>query len=39
MPALELRNVSKTFGAVEIIPGATLTVEFGEFCVFVGPSG
>ena len=37
--ALELRAVRKAFGPVEVIPGASLVVEPGEFCVFVGPSG
>ncbi|AGT09892.1 ABC transporter ATP-binding protein [Paracoccus aminophilus] len=39
MHTLELRNLRKTFGSVEVIPGASLSVEPGEFCVFVGPSG
>ncbi|TWI29873.1 ABC transporter ATP-binding protein [Paracoccus sulfuroxidans] len=39
MHALEIRNLRKTFGSVEVIPGADLAVEPGEFCVFVGPSG
>ena len=39
MHKLELKNLRKTFGPVEVIPGATLSVEPGEFCVFVGPSG
>ena len=39
MHALELRQIRKSFGPVEVIPGADLIVEPGEFCVFVGPSG
>ncbi len=39
MHTLELKNLRKTFGPVEVIPGASLSVEPGEFCVFVGPSG
>lgn len=39
MHKLELKNLRKTYGPVEVIPGATLAVEPGEFCVFVGPSG
>ncbi len=39
MAQLELRNVQKTFGAATVIHGLDLTVEDGEFCVFVGPSG
>jgi multiple sugar transport system ATP-binding protein len=34
-----LRNIRKSFGAVEVIKGVDLTIEPGEFCVFVGPSG
>ena len=34
-----LKNVKKSFGAVEVIKGVDLTVNDGEFCVFVGPSG
>jgi multiple sugar transport system ATP-binding protein len=39
MGALELKAVSKSFGATEVISGVDLTVNDGEFCVFVGPSG
>lgn len=39
MKALTLSNVTKTFGKTEVIKGVDLTVENGEFCVFVGPSG
>jgi multiple sugar transport system ATP-binding protein len=39
MGALELKGITKTFGPVEVIKGVDLTVEEGEFCVFVGPSG
>jgi ABC-type sugar transport system ATPase subunit len=34
-----LRDIRKSFGAVDVIKGISLTVEPGEFCVFVGPSG
>ncbi len=34
-----LRDIRKSFGAVDVIKGVNLTVEPGEFCVFVGPSG
>ena len=36
---LELRNVTKSFGDVEVLRGIDLAVEPGEFTVFVGPSG
>ena len=39
MARIELTNVHKSFGAVEVIKGVDLTVETGEFMVFVGPSG
>jgi multiple sugar transport system ATP-binding protein len=39
MASLELRQVVKRFGAVEIIHGIDLRIETGEFVVFVGPSG
>ena len=39
MGALELRSVTKSFGATEVIMGIDLEVNEGEFCVFVGPSG
>jgi ABC-type sugar transport system ATPase subunit len=39
MARLELKTVSKSFGDATIIHGLDLTVEHGEFCVFVGPSG
>lgn len=39
MTALELKNVSKSFGDVEVLHDINLTVDDGEFVVFVGPSG
>ena len=39
MAQVTLRNVKKSFGAVNIIKGVDLEVKDGEFCVFVGPSG
>jgi multiple sugar transport system ATP-binding protein len=39
MGALELKGVSKSFGQTEVIKSVDLTVNEGEFCVFVGPSG
>ncbi len=37
--ALELRDIRKAFGPVEVIHGVDLAIEEGEFIVFVGPSG
>jgi ABC-type sugar transport system ATPase subunit len=34
-----LKHLTKSFGAVDVIKGVDLTIEPGEFCVFVGPSG
>jgi multiple sugar transport system ATP-binding protein len=39
MADLELRGVTKSYGAVHVIKGVDLKVTEGEFCVFVGPSG
>ena len=39
MSSVELKSLRKNFGAVEVIKGVDLTIEPGEFCVFVGPSG
>ena len=39
MAKIELRHVTKSYGAVQVIKGIDLTIEKGEFMVFVGPSG
>jgi lactose/L-arabinose transport system ATP-binding protein len=39
MSGVTLKSVTKKFGEVKVIHGVDLTVEEGEFCVFVGPSG
>lgn len=39
MSRVELQDIRKNFGAVDVIKGIDLVVEDGEFCVFVGPSG
>ncbi|WP_438955948.1 ABC transporter ATP-binding protein [Cognatiyoonia sp.] len=39
MGRIVLENVTKSFGDVEVIPPLDLTIEDGEFTVFVGPSG
>jgi lactose/L-arabinose transport system ATP-binding protein len=39
MAGLSLKNVVKRYGSLEVIHGANLEIENGEFVVFVGPSG
>ena len=39
MAGLELHQVKKSFGSVDVIHGVDLTIGDGEFTVFVGPSG
>ena len=39
MAHIQLRDVRKTFGAVDVIKGIDLEIRKGEFMVFVGPSG
>ncbi len=39
MAHVKLKNVSKSFGNVQVIYGVDLDIKEGEFCVFVGPSG
>jgi len=39
MSFLQLKGVEKLFGEVRAIKGIDLTIEKGEFIVFVGPSG
>ena len=39
MSGVSFENVVKKFGEVGVIHGVDLTIEHGEFCVFVGPSG
>jgi len=39
MGQIKLNQVTKSFGDVEVIPPLDLTIEDGEFTVFVGPSG
>jgi multiple sugar transport system ATP-binding protein len=36
---IELRKIVKTYGDVEVIHGIDLSIEPGDFTVFVGPSG
>ena len=39
MGRITLNQVTKSFGDTQVIPPLDLTIEDGEFCVFVGPSG
>src|SRR5678816_593446 len=39
MANVELRNVTKSYGAMQVIHGVDLQVTDGEFIVIVGPSG
>ncbi|HEY6632321.1 MAG TPA: sn-glycerol-3-phosphate ABC transporter ATP-binding protein UgpC [Rhizobiaceae bacterium] len=39
MADLTLRQIKKSYGAINILHGIDLDIESGEFIVFVGPSG
>jgi lactose/L-arabinose transport system ATP-binding protein len=39
MTSLQLRDVRKSYGRLEVIKGVSLEIEPKEFVVFVGPSG
>jgi multiple sugar transport system ATP-binding protein len=39
MARLELHQIRKSFGNIDVLKGIDLTVEDGEFIAFVGPSG
>jgi len=39
MGRIQLKQVQKKFGDVEVIPPLDLEINDGEFVVFVGPSG
>ncbi len=38
-PVLEVRNLEKKFGAIEVLKSISLSMEAGDFLVLVGPSG
>lgn len=39
MSGLQLTDIIKRYGKTQVIHGIDLTIQDGEFCVFVGPSG
>jgi multiple sugar transport system ATP-binding protein len=39
MATVELRNVLKSYGSLQVIHGISLHIDDGEFVAFVGPSG
>ena len=39
MASVEIRDVRKSFGPVEVLHGVSVPIEDGEFVVLVGPSG
>nr|QIQ10656.1 Maltose/maltodextrin import ATP-binding protein MalK [uncultured bacterium] len=39
MATIELKDIRKSFGVVDVIKGVSLEIRSGEFMVFVGPSG
>lgn len=39
MGSVALRNIRKSYGAVEVLHGIDLDIKEGEFTVLVGPSG
>jgi multiple sugar transport system ATP-binding protein len=39
MATVEIRNVLKSYGSLQVIHGISLEIDDGEFVAFVGPSG
>ena len=39
MASLEIKNVRKAFGSVEVLHGIDIAIDDGDFLVLVGPSG
>ncbi|HEU0159351.1 MAG TPA: ATP-binding cassette domain-containing protein, partial [Hyphomicrobiaceae bacterium] len=39
MATVDIRNVKKAFGSVEVLHGVSVEIADSEFVVLVGPSG
>ena len=39
MATLELSSIKKSYGSTPVVHGIDLSIDSGDFCVFVGPSG
>lgn len=39
MASVDVRNVDKFFGSVQVLHGVSVDIQDGEFVVLVGPSG
>ena len=39
LPAIELRNVKKSFGSIQVLKGINLSIGDGEIVALIGPSG
>jgi multiple sugar transport system ATP-binding protein len=39
MASIQLKEISRKFGKIDVIEGVTFRVPDGQFCVLVGPSG
>src|ERR1039458_7743699 len=39
MASVEIRNVKKSFGIIQVLHGVDINIGDGEFVVLVGPSG
>ena len=38
-PILEIRNLCKNYGSLEILKDINVSIDSGDFLVLVGPSG
>ena len=38
-PVLDIKNLSKNFGSIEILKNINISIDEGDFLVLVGPSG